>query len=201
MLSMSTNPTAPVTPRLPRAGTATDDQLVAAIREGSDAAVSALVERYQGPLQAFARNTLGGSHHDAEEVVQDALMNAVGAMRRRPDVAIALRPWLHTIVKNRCLDHLRRPNRTTDIEPHAFALPDKGPGPVSQIASRQKVEELVDCLGGLPERQRRAIVMHELEQCSHSMIGRTLGVTGGASKALVHRARRGMAEAVSFTVA
>lgn len=188
-------------PRLPRAGSATDEQLVAAIRQGSDAAVSALVERYQAPLQAYARTTLGGRHHDAEEVVQDALLNAVAAMRRRPDVTIALRPWLHTIVKNRCYDTLRKPLRTTDLEPHAFVLADDGPGPVSQIANRERVERMVSGIGKLPERQRQALVMHELEQQSHSMIGRALGVTRGASKALVCRARRGVAENVELTVA
>jgi RNA polymerase sigma-70 factor (ECF subfamily) len=201
MLLMSMNTGTKVKARQPRAGTATDEQLVVAIREGSDAAVSALVDRYQGPLQAFARNTLGGRHHDAEEVVQDALMNAVGAMRRNPTASINLRPWLHTIVKNRCLDTLRRPQRTTGIEPLEFALADHGPGPVSQIVNRQRIGELVELLGRLPERQRRALVMHELEQRSHSVIGRALGVSGGASKALVCRARKGMTDAVSFTVA
>jgi RNA polymerase sigma-70 factor (ECF subfamily) len=54
-------------------------------------------------------------------------------------------------------------------------------------------------LGGLealPERQRRALLMHELEDRSHSQIGRALGVSAGASKALVFRARQGVAQAV-----
>ncbi len=187
------------TARLPRAGRATDEQIVEAIRQGSDNAVAAMVDRYEAPLLAFARNTLGGRHHDAEEVVQDALMNAVGALRRNPDSEIALRPWLHTIVKNRCLDVLRRPQRTTDLEPVAFALADHGPGPVSQIVNRDKLAQVVAGLETLPERQRQALVMHELEQRSHSTIGRALGISGGASKALVCRARRGMSEAVSFS--
>ncbi len=189
-------------PRRPRAGSATDEQLVAAIRQGCDNAVAALVERYEGPLQAFARTTLGGGrHHDAEEVVQDAILNAVSAMRRRPDAEIALRPWLHTIVRNRCYDTLRRPNRTTELEPLEFVLQDRGPGPVSQIASREKVEKLFRGIDALPERQRKALVMHELEQESHSAIGRALGVTRGASKALVCRARRGVAEVADLSLA
>jgi RNA polymerase sigma-70 factor (ECF subfamily) len=197
-VGMSTS-AATATPRLPRAGTATDEQLVAAIRQGSDAAVSAMVGRYEAALLGFARKTLGGRHHDAEECVQDGLMNAVRALRSRPDAEISLNAWLHTIVRNRCLDHLRKAQRTTDIEPHAWALADTGPGPVSQIATRERLEQVVDGLVALPERQRQALVMHELEQCSHSMIGRSLGVTRGASKALVCRARRGVAETVSFS--
>jgi RNA polymerase sigma-70 factor (ECF subfamily) len=186
---------APVRPRAPRAGAATDEALVAAVRQGSDAAFHAIVRRYEPQLLGYARQVLGGRHHDAEECVQDALLRALRALRRG-DAEITLRPWLHAIVRNRCLDQLRRAQRTTDLEPHEAVLRDPGPGPVSTIARR---DELVDVVGGLealPERQRRALVMHELEDRSHSQIGRALGVSAGASKALVCRARRGVAQAV-----
>jgi RNA polymerase sigma-70 factor (ECF subfamily) len=182
--------------RAPRAGSAPDEALVAAARAGSDAAFTAIVQRYEAQLTAYARQVLGGRHHDAEECVQDAFVRALGSMRRS-DAEIALRPWLHAIVRNRCLDQLRKPNRTTDLDPHEAVLADHGPGPVSMIAHRQRLDEVVHGLEGLPERQRRALVMHELEDRSHSHIGRALGVSAGASKALVCRARQGVAAAVS----
>jgi RNA polymerase sigma-70 factor (ECF subfamily) len=138
---------------------------------------------------------LAGQHHDAQECVQDAFVRALRAMRSG-DAEIVLRPWLHTIVRNRCLDELRRPNRTTDLDPHEAVLHDPGPGPVSTIGRREDLERVVHGLGTLPERQRRALVMHELEDRSHSQIGRVLGVSAGASKALVCRARQGVAQAV-----
>jgi RNA polymerase sigma-70 factor (ECF subfamily) len=182
-------------PRAPRAGTASDDALVSAARAGSDAAFTAIVQRYEQPLIAYARQVLGGRHHDAEECVQDAFVRALGSMRRT-DSEIALRPWLHAIVRNRCLDQLRKPNRTTDLDPHEAVLADHGPGPVSMIDNRQRLDDVVHGLESLPERQRRALVMHELEDRSHSHIGRALGVSAGASKALVCRARQGVANAV-----
>jgi RNA polymerase sigma-70 factor (ECF subfamily) len=196
---------APVSPRSvnarrPRAGSATDDALVAAVRAGSDAAFDAIVRRYEPALVAYARQVLGGRHHDAEECVQDAFIRALRSIRGG-EAELALRPWLHAIVRNRCLDQLRRPNRTTDLEPHAAVLHDPGPGPVSTIARRVELEQVVGGLGSLPERQRRALVMHELEDRSHSQIGRMLGVSSGASKALVHRARRGVAHALGRAAA
>jgi RNA polymerase sigma-70 factor, ECF subfamily len=185
----------PSKPRAPRAGNASDEALVAAARTGSDAAFTAIVQRYEPQLIAFARQVLGGRHHDAEECVQDAFVRALRSMRSG-DAEIALRPWLHAIVRNRCLDQLRKPNRTTDLEPHEAVLADHGPGPVSMIASRQRLDDVVHGLESLPERQRRALVMHELEDRSHSSIGRALGVSAGASKALVCRARQGVAQAV-----
>lgn len=186
---------APSTARAPRAGSASDEALVAAIRAGSDAAFTAIVQRYEAQLTAYARQVLGGHHHDAEECVQDAFVRALRSLRGN-DADIALRPWLHAIVRNRCLDQLRKPNRTTDLDPHEAVLADHGPGPVSMIANRQRLDEVVGGLEALPERQRRALVMHELEDRSHSHIGRTLGVSAGASKALVCRARAGVAQAV-----
>ena len=76
-------------------------------------------------------------------------------------------------------------------------LADHGPGPVSMIARRQKLDAVVGGMEALPERQRRALVMHELEDRSHSQIGRALGVSAGASKALVCRARQGVAAAIA----
>jgi RNA polymerase sigma-70 factor (ECF subfamily) len=196
MSSMSSPLSSPHRARAPRAGSASDEALVAAVRAGSDAAFAAIVTRYEAQLVGYARQVLSGRHHDAEEVVQDAFVRALRALRNG-DADIALRPWLHTIVRNRCLDQLRRPDRTTDLDPHEAVLPDPGPGPVSTIARRESFEAVVDGLGTLPERQRRALVMHELEDRSHSQIGRALGVTTGASKALVCRARQGVAQAVA----
>lgn len=194
-MTATTPPTSP-TLRLPRAGAAGDDALVAAVRQGSDVAFAAIVDRYEAPLLGYARQLLGGHHHDAEECVQDAFLRALRALQRGGDETILLRPWLHAIVRNRCVDQLRRPHRTTDLEPHAAVLRDPGAGPVSVIARRDELGEVVDGLGALPDRQRRALVMHELEDRTHSQIGRALGVTPGASKALVCRARKGVADAV-----
>lgn len=191
----STTLSSPTRPRVPRAGSASDEALVAAVRAGSDAAFTAIVQRYQPQLIAYARQVLGGRHHDAEECVQDAFVRALRSLQRN-DAEIALRPWLHAIVRNRCLDQLRKPNRTTNLDPHEAILADHGPGPVSTIAFRQRLDEVVGGMEALPERQRRALVMHELEDRSHSHIGRVLGVSAGASKALVCRARQGVAAAV-----
>src|SRR3954447_26826139 len=60
---------------------ATDEQLVDLVRAGDDRAFAAIHDRYQPRLLAFARQLLRGAHHDAEEVVQDAFVRALGALR------------------------------------------------------------------------------------------------------------------------
>ena len=170
----------------------TDERLVAAVRAGDERAFATIVSRYESQLVGYARQILGGAHHDAEEVVQDAFVRALRALQG-DDREMVLRPWLHAIVRNRALDQLRRANHTTELEPHVPVLRALHADPASAIGRREDFDRVVDALGELPERQRRALVMHELEDRTHSQIGRVLGVTKGGSKALVHRARRGLA--------
>src|SRR3982750_587348 len=102
---------------------AADEQLVDLVRAGDDRAFTAIHDRYEARLVAYARQLLGGAHHDAEEVVQDAFVRALSALRA-DEREMALKPWLYTIVRNRALDVLRRPVRTTDLELHAPMLHD-----------------------------------------------------------------------------
>jgi RNA polymerase sigma-70 factor, ECF subfamily len=173
---------------------ATDAQLVDLVRSGDDRAFAAIHERYEGRLHAYARQLLGGAHHDAEEVVQDAFVRALNALRA-DDREMALKAWLYTIIRNRALDVLRRPVRTTDLEPHAPTLCDAAADPCERFVRSEEISALVAGLKGLPERQRTALVLHEMGGASHQAIAQRLAVTTGGSKALVSRARSGLAKA------
>jgi RNA polymerase sigma-70 factor, ECF subfamily len=172
--------------------TRSDEELVGLLRAGHPGAFEAIVERYRPRLTPYARQLLGGAHHDAEEVVQDAFVRALHALRAN-DNEMALKAWLHTIVRNRALDVLRRPVRTTDIEPHEPLLASMSADPHAALARREELRALIGGLRELPERQRTALVLHELGGASHESIGRRLGVSAGGSKALVHRGRAGVA--------
>jgi RNA polymerase sigma-70 factor, ECF subfamily len=172
--------------------TASDEQLVDLVRSGDDRAFAAIHDRYEARLHAYARQLLGGAHHDAEEVVQDAFVRALRALRA-DDREMALKAWLYTIVRNRALDVLRRPVRTTDIEPHAPMLRDTAPDPCERFARSEEIGALVAGLKQLPERQRTALVLHEMGGASHQAIAERLSVSTGGSKALVSRARAGLA--------
>lgn len=171
-----------------------DDELVRAVRAGSTRAFERVVARYEAPLTAYARQILGGSHHDAEEVVQDAFVKALHALRRDPSREIVLKPWLYAITRNACVDRLRRNGRATvDIEPLEAVLHDASADPTAAVERRERLQVLVGGLNELPTRQRDALVMHELEGRTHEEMAARLGVSVGASKALVCRARQGVA--------
>src|SRR5512133_2726593 len=77
---------------------ASDEQLVARVRAGDDRAFDAIHARYEQRLTGYARQMLGGAHHDAEEIVQDAFVRALAALRA-DSRDMALKPWLFTIVR------------------------------------------------------------------------------------------------------
>jgi RNA polymerase sigma-70 factor (ECF subfamily) len=175
--------------------TAGDALLVARVRTGDDAAFTTLVQRHQQPLIAYARQILGGGHHDAEECVQDAFVRALGFLRSRVDRDIAFKPWLYTIVRNACLDRIRSraAKQTVALDSLEAVLTDGQHDPHEALGRREQLRVVLGGLHELPARQRAALVMHELEGRPHEELAGSLGVSVGASKALVCRARQGMA--------
>ncbi|MCW3016006.1 MAG: sigma-70 family polymerase sigma factor [Solirubrobacterales bacterium] len=173
--------------------TSTDATLVRDVRAGDDRAFTVLVQRHEQALMAYARQILGGAHHDAEECVQDGFVRALSFLRTRADREIVLKPWLYTIVRNACLDRLRTPHRTVALEGLESVLTDGTADPLEVVGRREQLRIVVGGLQDLPARQRSALVMHELEGRPHDELAATLGVSVGASKALVCRARQGMA--------
>src|SRR3954447_6711547 len=87
-----------------------DERLIALIRRGHHGAFEALVQRYQPRLLAFCRHMLG-SQEDAEDVLQ-AVSGAALRARCADERPITARPGLYRIARNRCLNHLRRPQPT-----------------------------------------------------------------------------------------
>ncbi len=169
----------------------TDEQLVARVRGGDEGAFATLVERYSPRLLAHARNVLGGAHHDAEDVLQDALLSAHAALRR-DDRAIALSAWLHTIVRNRALDQLRQRRPCANLDALELVLGDQDSDPANVTQGNAQIAAVLAGLRQLPERQRTALVLREFAGASHVAIGDRLHVSEAASKTLVHRARRGL---------
>ncbi|HEX2087191.1 MAG TPA: RNA polymerase sigma factor [Solirubrobacteraceae bacterium] len=168
-----------------------DEQLVAAFRAGDDEAFAAIAERYRDRLVAYARHMLRAlGHAAAEDVVQDVLVRAYGALRAdsRP---MALRAWLYRIAHNRCLDELRAERPTAELH-EALAGPED---PVAAFGRRERLRELVGDIQGLPPQQRSALVIRELDGLSYAELAEALDTTVPAVKSLLVRARMNLAEA------
>src|SRR4051794_2380521 len=173
------------------------ERLVPLVRARRDDAFGAIHTRYHDRLLAFARRLLTGTGHDAEDVVQDAFIRALGSLRAT-GAEMNLKPWLYMIVRNRAMDDLRRPARVAaELDEIVHLHPVEGADPALRAIEREHLRAVVDGIAMLPERQRLALVMRELDGASHVEMAATLGTSIPATKSLLVRARTTLQETVA----
>jgi RNA polymerase sigma factor (sigma-70 family) len=170
----------------------TDDQLVALFRMGYDEAFRAIHDRYRQRLFAYTRQMLGGSRSDAEDVLQDVFLRAYGALRN-DDRPVTLRAWLYRVAHNRCIDHLRRPV-PAPAELYDLSRPPEH-DPPGETERREDLRRLVQDVQRLPEQQRSALLMREMDGLSYAELADALRTSIPAIKSLLVRARMGLVEA------
>jgi RNA polymerase sigma-70 factor (ECF subfamily) len=162
-----------------------DAALVERCRNGEMAAFEELYKTHATRLYNVACRLLG-SPADAEDLVQEAFLQAHRKLDTfRGDAALGT--WLHRLLVNLGLDHLRsRAGRTAaltsgmeDVKVVPFTRPDT-------VAERLDLEEAI---ARLPEGSRAAFVLHDVEGLDHREVAAVLGVSEGTSKSQLHKAR------------
>jgi RNA polymerase sigma factor (sigma-70 family) len=169
-----------------------DDRLIAMARAGNPGAFEAIVDRYQGRLLGFCRQMLH-STEDAEDVLQEVFVNAYRAMLG-DEREINLRPWLYRIARNRCLNHLRKP--TADAQESMDMVPTvEAASTAEKVHNREEFRQLLTDVGKLPETQRSALLLREMDAMSYEEIAQAMETSVPSVKSLLVRARISLAEA------
>jgi RNA polymerase sigma factor (sigma-70 family) len=169
-----------------------DEKLIAMARSGNAGAFETIVDRYQGRLLGFCRQMLG-STEDAEDVLQEVFVNAYRAMLA-DEREINLRPWLYRIARNRCLNHLRKP--TADAQESMDMVPVvEAASTAEKVSNREEFRQLLTDVGKLPETQRSALLLREMDALSYEEIAAAMDTTVPSVKSLLVRARISLAEA------
>jgi RNA polymerase sigma factor (sigma-70 family) len=169
-----------------------DERLVALTRRGQHAAFEVLCTRYQSRLLSFCRHMLA-SREDAEDVLQEvfaAAFNAVLADERE----INVRPWLYRIARNRSLNHLRRAS-AIGVDSMDVHYAEQGISTGDKVMRRESFRELIDDVHHLPETQRTALLLREIDAMSYEQIAHAMETTIPSVKSLLVRARISLAEA------
>ena len=169
-----------------------DEKLIAMVRRGDASAFEMIVDRYQGRLLGFCRQMLG-STEDAEDVLQEVFVNAYRAMLA-DEREINLRPWLYRIARNRCLNQLRKP--TADAQESMDMVPEvEAASTAEKVHNREEFRQIIADVNKLPETQRSALLLREMDALSYEEIADAMETTVPSVKSLLVRARISLGEA------
>jgi RNA polymerase sigma-70 factor (ECF subfamily) len=177
-----------------------DDELVAAARDGDRVATEALLRRHYPRLRALC-GRLTGDPSDADDACQEALVAVVRGLPRF-DGRSSFATWAYRVTTNTCLDELRRRRRRPLLRPPEkdFPASTDGPGPAGldgtdggdggdvgdRVAARPDVEV---ALGQLAPEFRAAVVLRDLCQLSYEEIANVLDVPVGTVRSRIARGR------------
>ena len=176
-----------------------DDRLLRA-RRGDLAAFNELVLEHQGLVFNLCYRLLG-QRQSAEDACQEAFISAWRHLAGlRGD---AFRPWLLRIAANACHDELRRrvrrPASSLDValEEGVPEPPDSDPSPESSVLTGELRRDLESALQTLPEEQRLAIVLCDVEGLDYSEIANAMRCSLGTVKSRISRGRAHLREALT----
>ena len=181
----------------------TDDEVIDAIRAGDRNAFRVLVERYQARAFRLALRILR-DEDAARDAVQDAFVKAynnLGKFEKRS----AFFTWLYRLVKNQCLDMLRRDRSDrvveweegslAEAEASSEAVPEVDGvsfGPATETLRKQLREKIDLAIAKLPEGARETLILREVEGLSYQEIAEAQGIPKGTVMSRLFYARKQM---------
>ena len=164
-----------------------DAYLVARARDGYLDAYEMLVQRHS-PMAYRVALRLCGSHHEAEDMAQDALVAAWQNLSQfRGDASFAT--WLYQIVTRRALNKVSR-RSVADRADLLEEFTDSVAGPAEQTERNLAVDAVTDALAALPLAQRTVVVLHHFEGLSYAEVAVVTGSSIPAVRSNLFRARR-----------
>lgn len=171
-----------------------DADLARRAATGDRDAFGELVNRYAPQARRLARTVLQNDD-DADDAAQDGFLLAWRHIDRY-DAGRPFAPWLMRIVLNAAADlrRKRKVRRTEAISPATVAA---GPAPDASTERSMFRAGLEAALRKLPERQRTAVVLFDVEGYSHGEIARLLGIPEGTVRSDVFHARRMLRESLA----
>ena len=174
-----------------------DSDLIRRCKKGDESAFEEIVRKYQQTVFNVVYHNIG-HRGDVEDVAQKIFTKVYFSLSKFDDNRPFF-PWLYRIAINQCYDELRRLRRqkvrtftelnledTDRIE--ALASQNEIP-PSSPQDSKEIHALLLKLLGGLPDRQKMAIVLRDIEDVSYERMAEILNCTEQAARLKVFRAR------------
>lgn len=161
---------------------ASDEELIAAVAAGDDAALAVLYRRYERPLHAFLARYTGG--RDVDDLVQETWLRVVRAAGRFA-VERRFTTWLFQIALNLARDWHRRPP-PEPVDPATTAgVADAGTDAHAALDAGLDARRL---LAALPEAQRAVVILRHFHDLGEDEVAEILAIPRGTVKSRLHHA-------------
>jgi RNA polymerase sigma-70 factor (ECF subfamily) len=181
-----------------------DLELAQSIVAGDEEALQVFYQRYFTRLYRFVYYQVGGSHDDAQDVLQDALIAALKSLHSfRGDST--LYSWLCGVAWNKAADFRRREYRMAQVEQRTIkevresVESDTNPSPDAALLHQENRERVHETLETLPEHYRQVLVLKYAEGLPVADIAQIMHRTFKSTESLLTRARSAFRE--SYVVA
>lgn len=171
--------------------------LIRRAQQGDEAAFEALVRAHQQRAFRVARNMVPGDE-DARDLVQEAFLRVFRSLDRF-DFQHAFGTWLHRIVTNLAIDHLRRrrvhaamrlPGAEDDEGVELEPVDADAPPPSRRIEAEETAQRVRDCIASLAPHFQSVLTLRELEGLPCTEIAKIVGATHVTVRWRLHRGRK-----------
>ena len=163
-----------------------DDRLARRAAEGDRGAFAVIFERHHQGLYRYCRAILRHDE-DARDALQTTFTRAIAALDGETR-SVAIKPWLYRIAHNETISLLRRrrPCDALEAQPEAASA---APAPEDRVLTSERMRQLLADLEQLPERQRWALLLRELNDLTYADIAAAITTTEQAARQSVYEAR------------
>ena len=153
----------------------------------SERVLEDLYAAHSAALMSFCRHLLG-SREEAEDVLQQTFVRALGALRDGIEPEHP-RAWLFTIARNRALSVL---SARREVASDAMETVLDTRGLAEAVEHRSELRAMLADIASLPEPQRAALLLAQIEDFPQRRIAEVLGTSESRVKTLVFRARQAL---------
>jgi RNA polymerase sigma-70 factor (ECF subfamily) len=182
-----------------QAATIDEGPIVAAARKGDRAAFGALVKAYQRRAYAAAYGIVG-NRDDALDLAQESFVRAYRAMHRF-DPAMPFYPWLHQIVRNTCLNHLKRKKRRgeqslDEMMEQGYDAREEDPSASEAMQQDDIKRQVAAAMTQLSMEHREILRLRHMMDLSYAEIASMLNIPIGTVMSRLHAARKALKKVI-----
>ena len=186
--------------------TASDHELLAAIRDGDEGAFGEIVRRYRNPITNFVYRMIDDYDRSVELAQETFIRIYTSASRYKADYSFST--YIYRIASNLAISELRQRKRRKLVslfsafsddggEAMELDLPDSGPLQDETLIEDERRRAVARAITSLPVKYRAAIVLRDIEGMSYDRIAETLSLSEGTVKSRINRARNLLKEKLS----